>query len=95
MSSLRPWICVLALVGTQCSANPTPKSIPENAGIVLARGDGAPYDLSAELARCEAHRAFTPEAAKAAWERCRELASRSSATPTPPTRLTVQVATRT
>lgn len=51
MISLRQALCVLSLLGMHCATNPAPKSIPQNAGIVLARSDGAAYDVSAELAR--------------------------------------------
>jgi hypothetical protein len=51
MKSLLRTLGVLSLLLTHCATGPEPKSIPRNAGIVLARSDGAPYDLAAELAR--------------------------------------------
>jgi hypothetical protein len=51
MTSLRPLALVLSLLTTHCATTPEPNSIPEHSGIVLLRNNGAPYDISAEVAR--------------------------------------------
>ena len=51
MNSLARAVFVFALLAAGCATKPAPRSLPESAGIVLARSNGAPYDIATEVAR--------------------------------------------
>jgi hypothetical protein len=51
MTSLHRLVLVFSLFATACAPRTEPKSIPENAGIVLEGSDGTKHDVFGELAR--------------------------------------------